>query len=413
MLKNLQRRFIAAVMLAFTAVMLALLFGINVGNSVRMRQSQEETIERIFAYDAMTLHLPFDKRPPISDMPWAGGRESEFTTRFFVVHCDTEGVVQIFGNEHISSVDAVRAQQYTQAVLEMENRQGIYGDYRYAVAEDGGELRLVFLNIADARAFQKNLLFVSVLIGVCSLLAVFVLVLLFARPAVKPYMRAMERQKRFITDASHELKTPLASIAASADIAALTYEKDEWVENIQQQTARLAQLVNHLVTLSRLDEEQPYPEQTTFSLSEAAWEIAEPFAALAKAQEKSFFQEIGEEISFYGDRSAVQQLFSILLDNAVKYADASGAIRLRIYQHRHQIYIEVSNTCVQAGTLDLERLFDRFYRLDESRSTKTGGYGLGLSIAQMIAAAHGGNIRAYAVTDAHSGQQELLFRITF
>ena len=169
---------------------------------------------------------------------------------------------------------------------------------------------------------------------------------------------------------------------------------------------RLTRLVGELVALSRMDEEVPFPEKNTFSLSDAAWETAEPFAVRAKAEGKSYCQNIGENLTFYGDRNSIQQLISILLDNAVKYADAAGEIRLDIYRRRRKICIEVSNTCDLPDTAELDRLFDRFYRVDESRAAGTGGTGIGLAMAQAIAETHGGKIKA-----ERTGGKAICFRV--
>ena len=203
-------------------------------------------------------------------------------------------------------------------------------------------------------------------------------------------MKNMERQKQFITDAGHELKTPITSIATSADIAAMEHEGDEWIDNIRRQAARLTKLVGDMVALSRLDEETPFPEKSRFSVSEAAWEAAEPFANLAKAKGKSYSQHIEEGLTLYGDRGSVQRVISILLDNAVRYSDDGGEIQLRIYGRRGRICVEVFNTCDLPDVSDLDRLFDRFYRLDESRSAITGGTGIGLSMVRAIAEIYGG-----------------------
>lgn len=170
----------------------------------------------------------------------------------------------------------------------------------------------------------------------------------------------------------------------TVDIAAMGHEGDEWIANIQTQAARLTKLVNDLVTLSRLDEETPFPETARFSLSEAAWETAESFQARAKAEGKDYRTEIGENIELLGDRASIQKLISILLDNAFKYSDPGGEVRLQVQQKNRNALIEVSNTCSQTIPDDPERLFDRFYRPDASRSTETGGTGLGLSIAKAI-----------------------------
>ncbi len=270
--------------------------------------------------------------------------------------------------------------------------RGYYGDYRYLVSRDRIGTKVLFLNAANTLQSIRALFFVSTVVGLVSLAVVFVLVLLFSGYAIRPYAENIQRQKRFITDAGHELKTPIASIATSADIAAMEHEGDEWIENIRKQTARLSRLVGDLVALSRLDEEVPFPEMGVFSLNEAAWETAEPFAVLAKAEGKKYCQNVEENLDLNGDRNAIQRMLSILLDNAVKYSDEKGEIRLDIYRRRGKICIEVSNTCELPAALDLDRLFDRFYRVDESRSTRTGGTGIGLSMAQAIAESHGGRI---------------------
>ncbi|MBO5070618.1 MAG: HAMP domain-containing histidine kinase [Roseburia sp.] len=406
MLKKMQRRFIIAAMTAFGVVMFVLITGINILNHYQTTVSQDEIINGILEYDQMITSQPGLSHPPINEMSWAGGSETEFTTRFFIVHCNDRGEIKIFGNDYISSIDKATAETYTKAVLDQRRNKGYYKDYRYIVKENAGDLTLVFLNIADSLQFKQTLLFVSVFIGLFSLLAVFVLVLIFSRPATKPFIKNIERQKRFITDASHELKTPITSIATSADIIAMEYENDEWIHNIQRQTARLTKLVNELVMLSRLDEEMPFPEKTTFSLSEAAWEITEPFAAMAKACGKTYTQSIDDNLSLYGDRNAIQQMLSILLDNAVKYSSTNGEIRLSIYGRRNKIYMELFNTCNLHGIVELDHLFDRFYRPDESRSTNTGGYGIGLSIAQAIAVSHGGKISV-----STPDQKSILFRV--
>ena len=203
----------------------------------------------------------------------------------------------------------------------------------------------------------------------------------------------MELQKQFITDAGHELKTPLTSISTSADVLKMENGDNEWIDNIQKQTVRMSKLVKNLVTLSRLDEGVPLPDRTEFSLSDAAWEAAEPFEMRARAQGKSFTQSISPELAMKGDMAAVQQLISILLDNAFKYSDDGGQIRLSVYpQHKNNI-IEVYNTCPPDSLGDIDRFFDRFYRADSSRRYD-GGTGIGLAIAKATAQALGGSISA-------------------
>ncbi len=330
------------------------------------------------------------------NLPGAGP-EAEFTIRFFTVVFDSFGEVEEISRDYIASVDDETAAEYGRTVFLKGRDRGYFGDYRYVVRRDEAGTAILFLNSSMHLQFMKSLFFVSSGIGIFSLLLVFLLVVFFSRYAVRPYIRNMERQKRFITDAGHELKTPITSIATSADIAAMEHEGDEWIANIQKQAARLARLAGDLVALSRLDEETPFPEKCRFSLSDAAWEAAEPFEVLAKAGGKHYSQNIQENVEYYGDRDSVQKIISILLDNGVKYSDEGGKIRLDVCKRRGKVWIEVFNTCSLPDGADLNRLFDRFYRMDESRSAGTGGTGIGLSMAQAIAEACGGRIEVRRV----------------
>ena len=389
MLKKMQRRFILAAMAAFAAVMAVLLAGVNLVNYVRTTTAQDRMIEMLMGRERQAAVRPGAAPPPLGDMP-GGGPEAEFTTRFFAVYCDLEGGIRYVSRDHIVSVDENTVGDYVTAALEGGRKRGYCGEYRYGIGRERDGYLILFLNVSPQLQFIRSLLLVSSAVGAASLLVVFGLVLFFSGYAVRPYVKNIERQKRFITDAGHELKTPIASISASADIAAMEYEGDEWIANIQRQTVRLSRLVGDLVALSRLDEEMPFPEQEDFSLSDAAWEAAEPFGVLAQAEGKEYHQKIEENMTIHGDRNAIRQLISLLLDNAVKYAGPAGEISLDIYGKRGKACIEVFNTCVLPDITDLDKLFDRFYRVDESRSA--GGTGIGLSMAQAIAEAHGGRI---------------------
>lgn len=415
MLKKMQRRFIMAAMAAFATVMLVLVVGINIVNYYRTTSTQDglaasllEYEQRAYEHRARRNASPNENPkeherknsahqepefPPISEMP-GGGPEARFTTRFFAVYCDLSENIEVISRDYIYSIDEETAKAYTATVLQKGKEKGYYGDYRYHVKVDDAGSTVLFLNVTSALQFMKSLLIISLVIGFSSLLVVLILVVFFSRYAVRPYVKNIERQKRFITDAGHELKTPITSIATSADIAAMEYEGDEWISNIQKQTARLTRLVGELVALSRLDEEIPFPEKSTFSLSDVAWETAELFSVRAKAEGKNYCQNIEEQITIYGDCNSIQQMISILLDNAVKYSDVGGEIHLDIYRKRRKVCIKVSNTCDLPDTTDLDRLFDRFYRVDESRAANTGGTGIGLAMAQAIVETHNGKIKA-------------------
>ena len=395
MLRKLRERFILSAMAAFGIVMLMLVAGINALNYKVTVDRQDDMLAGIMEYEQIReSRPPGDKPPMISDMPWADGPEADFTTRFFVVHCNGEGQLMDIFHEHISSVDQEEIRQEAERILSGHREKGYWKDYRYMVRQEDAGVTIIFLNVFREQRLIRSLFWVSVVTALLSFCVVLALTVFFSGRAIRPYLRNIERQKRFITDAGHELKTPLTSISTSADILEMELEGDEWVENIKKQTARMTRLVSDLVALSRLDEETPFPEKAEFSISDAAWETAEAFGAAAQAKGKTCMQQIEENLRFTGDRAAIQRLLSILLDNAVRYGAEGGEIRLEVLRRHNRIYLMVSNPCDVEKIPDLNRLFDRFYRPDEARSSDAGGTGIGLSMARAIAEAHGGKITA-------------------
>ena len=333
-------------------------------------------------------------------------REVQYSFRYFSVRYDADGtqegvnctavasITEEDANGKWKSITEEEAAAYSDTVLAGGKTSGYYAGYRFRVQSTADSTTVIFLNSERELQAVRSLLLLTIAIACGCLLGVFALVLLFSRRAIAPYLRNLSVQKQFITNAGHELKTPLTAISTSADVLAMEYPGDEWVENIQAQSARLARLIADLVTLSRLDEENPFPEKTEFSLSDAVWEITEPFSSLAAAKGKRYSQEIEDGVLLTGERQAMQQMVSILLDNAVKYSDEGGEISLRVSKAGKRAQIQVFNTCSGAESLDISRLFDRFYRADASRNSATGGSGIGLSIVKKIIEDHGGKIWA-------------------
>ncbi|MBQ6539731.1 MAG: HAMP domain-containing histidine kinase [Oscillospiraceae bacterium] len=434
MLKKLRRRFILSVMAAVSAVMLILLLIINIANYSVTTEKLDRSIEMLS--EMPESRVPFDGDfdddddaddddldddlddaddygyPHMMDPEKMGERrwrnpDEQDSFRFFSVFCDSEGNITDKVKNPFFSIEGTDAEFLVPDVLAKEKTSGYYGGYRYLVKETEAGHILSFMDCGIETENMRNLLLVSVFVAAGSLLVIFGLVTALSKRAMDPYIKNIEQQKRFITDAGHELKTPITAIAASADVLAVEHEGDEWVENIQCQTVRLGKLVENLITLSRLDEENPVMEKSEFSLSDAVWEIAEPFASLAKAKGKEYSQNIQDGLTFSGSKESIQQMVSILLDNAVKYSDDNGTIRLDVAKSHRSIVISVFNTCDIPDISELYRVFDRFFRLDKSRSKKTGGTGVGLSIAKAIAEANGGSIKV-----SSENGKTILFTVT-
>lgn len=394
MLKKMRWRFIGAAMAAFTAVVLTLLCFITLWNYLSVTRQQDITLERLLEVDRRNVDVPAGViTPPFENMD-GFSPEVPYMIRFFSVHLAEDGTVAHVNQNYISSISEADAVQYVQAALATGKKGGYENGYRYMVSTSEQETVVLFLNSELELQTMKSLLWITLAIASVSLVVVFVLVVFFSRRAIAPYLKNMETQKQFITNASHELKTPLTAISTSADVLAVEHSEDEWVKNIQAQAGRLSKLIGNLVTLSRLNEEDPFPVRAEFSLSDALWEISEPFSSVARAKGKAYSQNIADNLCMIGDQTAIQQMVSILLDNALKYSSDGGSISLIAQRGGKRTELTVSNTVDTIQCADITRLFDRFYRADESHSNTVSGTGIGLSIAKATVQAHGGKIFA-------------------
>ena len=259
MLKKMRWRFIGAAMAAFTAVVLTLLCFVNLWNYHSVTDQQDEALARLM--ETETQKMPFSPgrgAPPFDD--WSHfSPEVQYSLRFFAVHYFSDGEVLRVNQDFIASISKSDAEAYADTVLKSGKMHGYESGYRYLVSSTENETVVLFLNSEREIQTMRSLLWITLAIAAACLLVVFGLVVLFSRRAITPYLKNMEAQKQFITNASHELKTPLTAISTSADVLAMEHDGDEWVHNIQVQSGRLAKLITNLVTLSRLDEENPFP----------------------------------------------------------------------------------------------------------------------------------------------------------
>ncbi|MGI5888619.1 MAG: sensor histidine kinase, partial [Oscillospiraceae bacterium] len=239
----------------------------------------------------------------------------------------------------------------------------------------------------------------ALLVGGASYILLFVLIYFVSKKAVRPMAENLALQKRFITDAGHELKTPLSVISANDEAIETIYGKNEFTSNIKDQVKRMTELVQRLLVLAKMEEENIVVTFVDFSLSDTVLETAEPFRAAAENTGKKFEVDVQPGITCHGDERSIRELVSILTDNAVKYCDEGGTIKVSAYPSGKKGAIDVSNTSAETDGEEISKLFGRFYRADESRSRDSGGFGLGLSIAQAITESHKGTISAFKEGD--------------
>ena len=275
-------------------------------------------------------------------------------------------------------------------------------NYLYQVTDkDDGSRVAVFLNYESKKEEVLALALISLGACVAGILLSLLLVSLLSKKAIKPMMDNIERQKQFITDAGHELKTPLTAISANMDVLSMDIGPNEWVQGTQKQVANMRKLVNELVYLSRMDEEDSALERREFDLSNAVQEVAEPFVGMAEFNGKNLIVDVEDDLTYCGDEAAIRRLISILCENAVKYAPEDTDIKVSLSRSGKNIELRTENAMKEPLSDEaLTRLFDRFYRGDESRSKEeNNGFGIGLSVARAITEKHSGTIKAQKTDD--------------
>ena len=394
LLRQLKSHFVLLAMLAMFVVTAMVVGAINVVNYYNMLETIHGTIELISFNDGSipgveNIHpdKPGNNRPDsgyIRQPDIHVDEETPYITRFFTVRYDDNGRVFLVNIENTASFTEETALEVAERLIESGEVKGKDGNYYYMVKQTNGVNMLIYLDCTKEFDSSRELLIISVIVAAASLIIEFILLSLFSGRMVKPAVDNINKQKVFITDASHELKTPLTIISANIEVLELTEGSNEWTESIKKQTGRMTKLVNDMVYLSKMDEGREELMVYEFELSEAIADAVLSFKAPIENKGISFESSFDEDINFYGDEAAVRQLVSILMDNALKYVDEKGVIRVTLKKKNKHSILEIFNTCESFTEEDLKHMFDRFYRVDKSRSRETGGSGIGLSVAKAI-----------------------------
>ncbi|MCH5198535.1 MAG: HAMP domain-containing histidine kinase [Oscillospiraceae bacterium] len=321
--------------------------------------------------------------------------EIPYESRFFSVVINISGDIIRTETNQIISVDRENAIEYARLSLQKRNNIGFVGDFRFVRSIEGDAIRITFLDCGRRLNAYRNFLMISIIMAFAGFIIVLLVIAFFSGKFIRPIAESYEKQKRFITDAGHEIKTPLTIINANVDILEMDIGENECLDDIAQQAKRLTALTNDLVYLARMEEAENSLQMIEFPVSEVVYETAIPFKALAAASGKQFSCSVQPMLSVRGNNKAIEQMVSILMDNALKYSPEGGEVSLSFFRQNRNLILSVFNTTASpVKPEDLQYVFDRFYRLDSSRNSETGGHGIGLSVAKAIAAAHGGKIAA-------------------
>ena len=394
MFKSLRKKFIATAVGSVAVVVAVLAITLNFINFNKLEEridttlleaSKSQALIKIFTEDGDDLVITKNSSSPTD------------YNGFSIAKVDNIGrVIKAYRDDSLLP-DQDALQDKVIEAIKVGKTSGVIGSYRFLKVESNVGNLILFLNcqreLDSFESFLKN----SILISFVVIVSVLILVILVSKKVIAPIQETYIKQKQFITGASHELKTPLAIISSNADVLEMEHGDSKWTNNIHNQVERLSSLVNSLVVFSRMEEKDSV-ERAQFNLTEALKSRIEDFNELANFQKKYIVTDIDSALNYYGEKDSIVQLMDILLENAIKYAPEDSDILVCLKKNRKNAILKVSNKAdVKKG--DLSKVFDRFYRLDESRNSTIKGYGIGLSMAQLIAEKHKETIRAYAPKD--------------
>lgn len=400
MIKKLRLKFI---LVSMSGVLLVLVIIFATQNYLMIKSSEEQTnrlLESVVMSDGNMENL--HQKPeggglsPGKEKKTEGLRPPAQETlrgaKFFYVKFDTAGNVLESDVSHMADLSAEDAASYAQAALRAGSQSGVEDGYQFLI----GQKEYGTIAVLAQRDVETNMLrqltTISAAAVIGGVLVFLVLVLILSKWAVRPVKTAFDKQRQFISNAGHELKTPITIIAANADVLHREIGDNKWLSYIQNQNERMAALVNDLLTLARTDESGQKPQLERFNLSGACVGCTLEFESIAYESRKAYLTDIQPDILINGNEPMLRQLLYILVDNALKHSDQNGEIRISLKRAGSRAVLKVFNTGEGIAPQERDKIFERFYRSDSSRSRETGGYGLGLAIGKSIVELHKGKI---------------------
>ncbi len=396
MLKKLRTQFVITAMVLLIIVVGLIVTAINVFNYVSVLSSADDMLRMLADNQG---HFPEKPEPDGPGKPNDhGGKgggihitpETPYESRFFTVKFDGENLVEV-NTSSIAAVDDAMAVKMAERAIQRNKSHRFMSHYRYIISENDGITTVIFLDCTRQLESFTTFLLLSVVTSLSAVLILFILLSITSERIVRPLNESYEKQKQFITNAGHDLKTPLTIIDADAELLEMEVGENEWLSDIRRQTARLATLTSDLVYLARMEEIE-HPEYVDFPISEVAEDTLSSFSAPAKTKNVTISASVQPAVYFFGEEEIIRKLITLLLDNAIKYSPEGEVVEFSLKKNMRGVNIRITNIADNLDDEDIERMFDRFYRSDKARSS--GGFGIGLSVVNAIVAHHKGRITA-------------------
>lgn len=395
MIKNTRQKFMVITVAAISLVLILVLSLLNIGVFGGIYFTAKENIELIrerrgFVFSSERFEDAFSDNTSnkLSDVIIDSEKVS-----YMYVRISNNGTGSPFITTNMSDTYSADTIFYiAKSLANSGDSGGLIGNMMFEITKDDLNTTVIIIDISRDMKLMNNLLLISIIIIILSIIFVLIFTYFLSKWAIRPVQTAFENQQRFISDASHELKTPLTVISANADVLESEIGENKWLTNIKSQSVVMNELVHDLLDLAKLDETSDDMILNEFDLSNIVLSKSLEFECTAFEQGKTFEQNITDGLMYKGNEESIKHLVTILTDNAIKHSDKNGIIRVTLTSNGNRRIFQVYNTGNGIKDSEKDKIFNRFYRSDESRSKATGGYGLGLAIAKSIVDAHNGTI---------------------
>ena len=404
MIKKLRRKFILVATVGVVIIVAGALGRINTISYMRM-EAQVETILSYISQNGgkVPLYTSPKETSWFGETDWSQNTpDFSYQLRYFSILVDGEGYARDINIANIAAFTKEEAIQYARTTVAKGQPQGFFeknkASYGYMITpQPNGDYLIVIMDCTRDVAAVRTFMRYSLWFGVGCIILYVVILAALCNLAIKPFIRNMENQKRFITNAGHELKTPIAIISANAEAIEMLNGQSQWTDSILKQVRRLSNLIQDLILLSKMGERSQVDLVITdVNFSDTVKTVSDSFQQLAIDAEKTLTTAITDNVRLKGDSKCLYELVNILVDNAVKYCDDGGSIEVALRRSRlgNGVVLDVSNTYVDGANVDYSRFFERFYRGDVSHNSQKAGYGIGLSMAEELTKLMGGKIFA-------------------
>lgn len=390
MIKTLKKRFIVTAMSAISILLIILLGIINIANAWYLDRESDRVLDMLSAVETFSHRKPPPKSRPFFSPPHE--ENSRMSALYFTVK-ENAGDTSV-DLSRISSITEQEARILASKAEKKQTESGKISNFKFRLVRDSANKAYVFLDTTTQRYAILRIAALSLLAGFLTWLLMLLFVILLSKRAINPIAENMERQKQFVTDAGHEIKTPLAIILANTEAMELRSGETKWSKNIKEQISRLDRLMRDLLALAKSDEAQTKPPFEEINLSDMLSSCIEMFLEPAALSEIEIERNFEDGIKLITNKEGITRIISTLLDNAVKYATSKSKISVSLSQTDKATKLSIQNECTEIPDCSPERLFDRFYRGDSARTQKSGGFGIGLSAARATASLLGGELSA-------------------